>query len=352
MSASSRATRRRLAARAAGAVAVALGAALAAAACARDGPSVMEPAGPNAGRINVLWWVMLVAGTVVLVIVLALLAVALRRRPADAPARPRPEPAAERRLTRMVVIGGAVAPAAILAALFLLTLSTLGALAAPGRADELVVEVTGKQFWWEVRYAGGAPHERFETANEIHIPVGQRVRLRLRASDVIHSLWVPALAGKMDLIPGRATEMWIQADRPGVFRGQCAEFCGVQHANMGLLVVARPPDDFARWAAAQRRPAAEPPDDAARRGRERFLDAGCALCHAIRGTPAGGDLGPGLTHVGARRTLAANTIPNTRGHLGGWIADPQGVKPGSRMPAVPLRPQEFHQIVRYLETLR
>ena len=311
----------------------------------------MRPAGPAAAHIDELWWVMLVLGTLVFIVVMGFLVAALRRRRPDMSAA-RAAPDENRRMTRWVVAGGAIVPAAILGVVLVLTMRALGALAWTRGERDLTVVVTGRQFWWEVHYEGGAAPLHFETANEIHIPTGRRVRLRLRSGDVIHSFWVPELAGKMDLIPGRTNEIWIQADRPGIFRGQCAEFCGTQHANMLLTVVAQPPDEYARWLAAQRRAAAEPADDIARRGRELFDGGACALCHAVRGTGAGGQLGPDLTHIGSRRTLAAGAIPNTHGHLMGWVSDPQSIKPGSLMPHVPLQPAELHAVVRYLETLR
>ncbi|MGH7581234.1 MAG: cytochrome c oxidase subunit II, partial [Gemmatimonadales bacterium] len=215
----------------------------------------------------------------------------------------------------------------------------------------LVVDLVGKQWWWEIRYRDADPTKVFVTANELHIPVGRRVELRLTSTDVIHSFWVPELQGKTDLIPGRENVTWIQADRPGVYGGRCAEYCGIQHATMGLLVVAQPPAEYENWTAGQRRTASEPHDSMASLGRAAFLGSACAFCHAVRGTPAGGNAGPDLTHVASRRTLAAALLPNSAGHLGGWIANPQALKPGSRMPTVPLSREEFRRIHHYLLTL-
>jgi cytochrome c oxidase subunit 2 len=170
--------------------------------------------------------------------------------------------------------------------------------------------------------------------------------------DVIHSFWVPNLHGKKDMIPGQVNTFWLQADRPGVFRGQCAEFCGFQHANMALYVVAEPEDQFARWQAQQRQPAPEPATDAQRKGRDVFMASSCVLCHAVAGTSAGGVTGPNLTHVASRLSLAAGTLPNTRGHLAGWIVDPQLQKPGNNMPPNLLSPHELQALLSYLETLR
>jgi cytochrome c oxidase subunit 2 len=203
-----------------------------------------------------------------------------------------------------------------------------------------------------VRYLDPLPSSSFSTANEIHIPVGQPVELTLRSVDVIHSFWVPNLHGKKDLIPGQVNTLVLQADRPGIFRGQCAEFCGLQHANMALYVVAEPPDEFARWQERQRRPAPEPATDAARRGRDVFMASSCVLCHKIGGTMAGGVAGPDLTHVASRLSLAAGTLPNTRGHRAGWIVDPQMHKPGNNMPPNLLSPGDLQALLSYLDTLR
>jgi cytochrome c oxidase subunit 2 len=183
------------------------------------------------------------------------------------------------------------------------------------------------------------------------VPVGVPVRIHGTSVDVIHSFWVPSLHGKMDLIPGRQTQIWVQADRPGVYRGQCAEFCGYQHAHMGFVVVAEPREQFDAWLDAQRAPAAEPADDEERLGRDVFVNGTCAMCHTIRGTPAASRTGPELTHVGSRATLAAGTLPNQRGHLAGWIVDPQGIKPGVRMPQNRLAPHELNALLAYLEHL-
>jgi cytochrome c oxidase subunit 2 len=251
----------------------------------------------------------------------------------------------------MIVWLGAVVPGLILVPLFIWTVQAFDALDPRAREPDLVVDLVGKQWWWEVRYRDPDPTKVFVTANELHIPTGQRVELRLTSTDVIHSFWVPDLQGKTDLIPGRENVTWIQADRPGVYAGRCAEYCGMQHATMGLLVVAQEPAEYAAWAAGQRRSAAEPRDSAGALGRAAFLGSACALCHAVRGTPAGGNAGPDLTHVASRRTLASALLPNTPGHLGGWIANPQALKPGSRMPRVPMSSEQFGLIHRYLQTL-
>ena len=346
--------------------------------------SALEPGGPAAARIGELWDLMLWLGTAVTVVVLAGLAWAIfRRRPAtevaeaDRPADVRGErhndesggrggtdrgrSRDEQIGVRVMVGGGVVFPAIVLGVLLVFVMRVLAATTLPShvmaqpadmpRPGELTVAVTGHQYWWEVEYLDTEPQRRFETANEIRIPVGRRVVVRLVAGDVIHSFWVPGLHGKMDLVPGRVNAMFLQADRPGRWRGQCAEYCGVQHAKMALVVVAEPAEQWERWAALQRQPAREPVDSVAHGDRAAFLASGCVLCHAVRGTPARGDLGPDLTHLAGRLTLAAGTLPNTAGHRYGWIADPQAIKPGSRMPAVPMTAPELHAIARYLGTL-
>jgi cytochrome c oxidase subunit 2 len=253
----------------------------------------------------------------------------------------------ERTGTRWVVLGGLVVPALVVGALFTVSVRALSTLVAPPAEPAVAIEVMGHQWWWSVTYEG--PGEPFVTANEIHVPVGAAVRVRLRSADVIHSFWVPSLAGKLDLIPGNTTETWLQAERPGVYRGQCAEYCGLQHARMALLVVAQPPEEFEAWRTAQRRPAPAPTDPVAARGMALFARS-CAGCHTVRGS-FHGRAGPDLTHLAGRRTLAAGMLDNVRGALAGWIANPQVLKPGSRMPHIALAGDDVLALVRYLEGL-
>jgi cytochrome c oxidase subunit II len=312
------------------------------------GHDALAPAGPQAAGLAELSWTLLGGAAVIFVIVMALLALALwRRRPALSEARAR----------ALVLGGGVVIPAVVLVALVAGSVAVGRTTAAAPPADALWIEVTGWRWWWEVRYphAPGAV-----TANEIHVPVGRPVALRLVSRDVIHSFWVPTLQGKMDLIPGIVNTAWFTAERPGTYRGLCAEFCGVQHAKMAFLVVAQPPAQFAAWLAQQQRAAPAPAEGPARRGREVFRLA-CRECHVVRGMPepAPGESriaveprpAPDLTHLASRRTLAAATWPNTRGHLGGWILDPQAAKPGSLMPPTLLPPDELHALLAYLESL-
>lgn len=219
-------------------------------------------------------------------------------------------------------------------------------------SGSLTIEVTGTQWWWKVRYTSDDPSRILQTANEIHIPVGRPIAIRGNSEDVIHSFWVPNLQGKRDLIPGRPTLEWLQADRPGEYRGQCAEFCGIQHAHMAFWVIAEPANQFNAWMDHQLQPAAEPVDDEAIRGQGIFLKSACILCHAIRGTTAAAQVGPDLTHFGSRKTIAAGTLANTKGNLAGWIADPQNIKPGNHMATVALQPAEMQRLIDYLESLK
>jgi cytochrome c oxidase subunit II len=316
-----------------------------------DVQSALDPAGPQAASIGHLFWLFVgVCGAVYVAVLLVLVMVLVRRRRSrDDRIVPRPPAATEARMGR--VIGGATALTVVL--LFvLLTASYAADRAILGRhgQEALTIEVVGHQWWWEVRY-DGEPARRFITANEIHVPVGQKVRLRLTSPDVIHSFWVPNLHGKRDLIPGIENTFYLEADRPGRWRGQCAEFCGLQHAFMALWFVAEPPEAFAAWREAQLRAAPEPAAETARRGREVFLSRACVMCHAIRGTTAAAIMGPDLTHLKSRATIAAGILPNTRGHLAAWVADPQSVKPGTRMPITALEPGELQALLDYLETL-
>jgi cytochrome c oxidase subunit 2 len=286
----------------------------------------------------------------VVVHVLAIVRARRRRRFADG--QPWHSPPVTRRLVG-VVIGAVAITVLALFGLLVETLDTGNALAAlDGDPDPLTIKITAHQWWWELSYAPGSPDLAAPTANEMHIPVGRTVRLELTSADVIHSFWVPSLHGKRDVIPARTNILLLRADEPGVFRGPCAEFCGLQHANMTITVVAESPREFARWLSTQRADAPAQLAEPALHGREVFLASPCAICHAIRGTHASGRLGPDLTHVAGRAALAAGAIPNTRGHLGGWILDPQAIKPGSQMPPVRLAGDDLRALLAYLEALR
>jgi cytochrome c oxidase subunit 2 len=310
------------------------------------GQSTVHPASHASHEIAHLWWVMMIASWVGFAIVVFLLALGWWRRNR----RDLPGGAGDRAATAWIVGLGVGVPVLLLSALFVWAdVFVIDSTAAPSRGStQMTVEVRGHQFWWEARYPGTA----VVTANEIHIPVGTRVRAVVTTADVIHSFWVPELNRKIDMIPGRRSSIQLEADHPGVFRGQCAEFCGLQHAHMSFLVYADPPGRFSAWLAAQAHPAAAPTGALAARGRRVFLSEPCADCHTIRGTSADAKIGPDLTHVASRETLAANTIPNEPADLAEWIADPQHVKPGSLMPDVKLTSEELRALVAYLGTLK
>jgi cytochrome c oxidase subunit II len=308
-------------------------------------PSAFDAAGPQSAAIGVLTWYLLALAAVVYVLVMAAMVAGVRRAPAAA------ADGQDARLRKVVIAAVAVTSAAVVAVL-VLSVATGRTLAALPDDDRISVRVTGHQWWWELEYEESDPSLGFPTANEMHVPVGATVTLTLASNDVIHSLWVPNLHGKRDLIPGRLTTLSWRADRPGTYRGMCAEFCGHQHAHMGLLVVAEPRAEFEAWRARQRRSASEPSPGPATEGRRLFQAVGCGLCHSVRGTDAGGRAGPDLTHLASRQTLAAVTLPNTREHLGDWITDPQRSKPGNHMPASPMRDQDRASLVAYLQELK
>lgn len=311
----------------------------------RDVPSTLQPAGREAERIAHLYWFLFWVSTAVFAIIVGLLAIASLRRGRTRTVE------GERRRARGVAVGAAIS-ALILLVLLAVSESTGRAIVAPAGADALEIEVTGHQWWWEVRYPGRSPSEQVTTANEIHVPVGRAVRLALSSGDVIHSFWAPTMTGKKDLIPGRPTTQVFRAERPGTFPGRCAEFCGYQHAHMGFVVVAQEPREFDAWLARQRGLAAAPRDPTAARGQSVFLAAPCVLCHTIRGAGAFGHTGPDLTHLASRSTIAAGTLPNTIGHLAGWVADSQRIKPGNRMPPNVLAANDLDDLVSYLGTLQ
>jgi cytochrome c oxidase subunit 2 len=315
-----------------------------------QGPtSILDPHGEGALHIANLWWIMLAIATVIYLLFLVYLVLALFRRSKQSPGDYTPILAPPSRTSRLlIIINGIVIPFVVLAIVFGFNLNTLAALSPSGTEAALTIEVIGHRWWWEVRY----PHHNIVTANEIHIPTGTRVELRLTSEDVIHSLWIPELNGKTDLIPGQSNRMYLYTEQAGEYRGACAELCGVQHAWMLFYVIARPPDEFEEWATQQQQPAPPPQDEISKRGQQIFLGAACVYCHAIEGTSASGVIGPDLTHLASRKYLGAGVIPNTRGNLAGWIIDSQGVKPGNLMPPIYLQGDDLQALLTYLETLQ
>lgn len=308
--------------------------------------NVLHPESNAERAITHLWWVMLVGAAIGFgsIVLLLTLGWTRRKRPGL------PGGGSERRETTLVVLLGVVVPVTVLVALFVYSdVFVMRTTAAPrSGSTALTIRVIGHQWFWEVRYPG----TNAVTANEIHIPVGVRVELVGTTADVIHSIWVPELNRKIDLVPGRTSRILLEADRAGSYVGQCSEFCGLQHAHMAVEVVAAPPERFRAWLANMARPARSPATQLARRGEQVFLSQTCSGCHQIRGTRARGTIGPDLTHIASRRTLAALAIPNNAGELAGWIADPQHVKPGAKMPAVPLPSNDLGAVTVYLESLR
>ncbi len=283
-------------------------------------PAVFDPAGPYSEPVTTLAWALVVGGAIVFAIVLAALWIALYGS-----AKLKARLGGEKAIWGL----GFAFPAVVLTGLLIWGLTLTASLSATRMTgDEMRVKIIGEMWWWRVHYQDADGRETMRDANELHIPVGKPVLLELESADVIHSFWVPRLGGKMDMIPGRTNRLLIQADKPGIYKGQCAEYCGGPHALMGFVVVAHTPADFARWRAS-RLPASGPGGT----GLGLFLSSGCAACHTIRGTPANGLAGPDLTHVGSRQTLGAGILPNNPGTMAGWIADSQAIKPANRMPA-------------------
>ena len=324
----------------------ALAACVMAAACAGN-QNVFNPQGPAARSIAQLGWSLLILCGVIYVAVIAVFLWALARRRHETDMAP----ATTARLQRNVTVASALTVITLVVLVFVSVVAGRG-LTSPSGAGALTVDVIGHQWWWDFQYHNVTPSEIVTSPNELHIPVGVPVVLKAQSTDVIHSFWVPNLHGKRDLIPGQITNTWIQADTPGIYRGQCAEFCGHQHAHMAFVVVAEPMDKFQQWIQHQRQPAPEPMTDEARHGRDVFMQGPCVLCHTIQGTPAGSHVGPDLTHVGSRMSLAAGTLPNTRGHLGGWVANSQSIKPGNRMPPNALAPGDLQAVLTYVRSLR
>jgi cytochrome c oxidase subunit II len=313
------------------------------AACGSGSPSTLDPHGPGARTIARLWWFMFAVASAVVLFVGVLIVVGVLRRRRSDPASDEP------RWSLGLLFGGGVAfPIVILTVLWVWSLHDMAALSQPAGDPALTIDVVGHQWWWEVRY----PRQGIVTANDIHIPVGQPVSMRLTTNDVLHSFWVPQLTGKTDMITGRTNTMTIQADAPGIYRGQCAEFCGLQHAQMIFSVVAQAPADFEAWMSREAAPPASPTDPFAQQGSTVFQEAPCAACHTIRGTAAKGTLGPDLSDFGGRLSIGAGAAPNTRGNLAGWIVDAQHLKPGNLMPPMQLDPDDLQALIAYLESLR
>jgi cytochrome c oxidase subunit 2 len=316
--------------------------------------NALNPTGPNAAALSQLWWLMFWVCSAVYVLTLIGLAIAIKkgRRERDLNPVLNPSPQTENR-KRNVVLSATAVTVAILFVFLLSSFKVGRSLTADlSQKNGLSIEVTGRQWWWEVRYNDIDASNIFTTANEIHIPVGVPVLFTLHGGDVIHSFWVPNLAGKKDLIPGKVSTIWLQADKPGVYRGQCAEYCGLQHARMALWIVADTQEQFNAWRRNQTQTSLPPSTDTQRRGQQVFLSSTCVMCHTINGTTAASNFGPNLTHVASRNMIAAATVPNTRDHLMRWIVDSQQYKPGNKMPQNNLGQDDLNALVDYLQSLK
>ena len=294
-------------------------------------------------QLDALIWLFVIVAGIIWALVMLVLVAALWRR------SQLPEPHEHR--TAWFVGGAMAASVLVIVGLTVASYVTTRHIS-PEPTDPLIIRLKSYQWWWSATYVNALTAESFTTANELHVPVGRSVRVELEAEDVIHSFWVPNLAGKQDLIPGRRNSLVFTVDRPGTYRGQCAEFCGLQHAHMALLVVAESEDDFQRWRRAQLADAKAPATPEQSAGRDVFVAKACAGCHTVRGTSAAGNLGPDLTHVGGRQYIAAGVLPTTRGSLAAWVADPQTIKPGNSMPLVPLEPRELNALSAWLIDLQ
>jgi cytochrome c oxidase subunit II len=301
--------------------------------------SVFEPASPGAHLIDDLTLALFAGGAVLFILVMALLLRTVWSKPSQIDVR------------RWLVVGGVVLPVVVLTVLLVQGLRVGAGLSHDPDLKAMEIEVIARRWWWEFRYRAPDGKGWVVLANELHLPVDCAATLTLISGDVIHSFWVPALAGKVDVIPGHRNKLVVHASRAGRFRGQCAEYCGTQHANMALEVVVESPQEFREWQLNQARPASAPTDALAQRGQQSFEQYGCATCHTIRGTTAAGSLGPDLTHVASRRLLAAATLDNDPASLAEWIRSAQHLKPGNLMPSMPVDDDALNAIATYLAGL-
>lgn len=316
--------------------------------------NVLVPAGPQAAHIAALWWLTLALCALVFIVVLGVLAWGLWRAPRGdllTPPDTTPAPDAEQRLRRRVTAAVAISTI-LLIGLLVASVATDRALAQLSLVDAVHIRVTAHQWWWDVVYDDPEPERMFATANELRVPVGRPVIATLSSDDVIHSFWVPRLAGKHDVEPGRLAHWNIKAERPGTYLGQCVEFCGLSHANMRLRAIAQTPSDFQAWVLAQRQSPSPPAAGSdAEAGLTLFQAKGCAGCHTVAGVSTG-TVGPNLSHVLARTSFAGSTLEMNPENLRKWLANPPGVKPGSKMPNLGLSSAEITKLIAYLETLK
>lgn len=314
--------------------------------------SMLQPAGQAAGRISTLGWITFLMLLIIAFIMWIIIVWVGVRHRGTVDIKPPYEPKGGQ---DWILTGGFIVPFVILTTLFVLSLNTLAKFPMRMTADPPTpdIVVVGHQWWWEIRYEDGPVFDYFTTANELHIPTHRPINVEVLSADVIHSFWVPRIHGKIDTIPGQPNFIRIEANDVGVYRGECAEFCGDQHAHMGMLIIAQTPADYDKWLADQRLPGATPITPDAQAGKEVFLSAACVLCHKVRGTLAGGTVAPDLTHIGSRMSLAADTLTNNTGSLAAWITHAQSLKPGCQMPDVTqFNGDQLRDLVAYLQQLK
>ncbi len=311
-------------------------------------PSILDAKSPQAtATANFSWLLFGVAAVVFIIVTVLLLLAIIRSRRTQLADDAYPQ---DRRAITLIIFGGAVVPAMVLLALMALSVVLDRASAAPENSS-VNIEVIGHQWWWEVHY----PDQNLTTANEIHVPVNQPITIHVTSADVIHSFWIPQLNGKIDMIPGQTSAMSFEANQIGNFRGECAEYCGAQHAHMALMVVSESSDQFNQWLTNQTKPAPAPDPNTQPnlfKGQQAFLTSSCVYCHTIKGTNASGRLGPDLTHIGSRLTIGAGVLSNNPGNLGNWILNSQTIKPGNLMPPTNLNSDQVQAIVAYLQSLQ
>jgi len=315
--------------------------------------SSLQPVAPQGGEIEWLYWLIFIICLIVYVLMIIGFSAGGFKTYSweDQPPPIIKDEEGDRKATWFV---GSATAVTVITLFIVLAYSVAAQKVVQGTPKEsaLTIKVTGHQWWWEVTYPNSQANQTINTANEIHVPIRTPIVVLTQSSDVIHSFWVPNITGKRDLIPGISSAFSFQVDQPGYYRGQCAEFCGLQHAHMGFAVVADTPEDFTLWQKQQLTDAPEPSNPQEARGREVFLTHACVMCHTIQGTQAASHMGPDLTHVASRRMIAAGTLPNTPGALGAWIVDPQGVKPGNHMAPNGMTGDDLEELISYLQSLK
>ena len=316
--------------------------------------SSLNPVGPAAAHIEhefalIFWITMIVYALVIIALVIF---IARRHHSLDTMPDPLPTSDESDRTARRSVAGAMVITVLLLFVMMIGSFETSRALGSMNEENAMTIDVYGHQWWWEVQYPNNEAYKTVVTANEIHLPVGVPIRIHGTSRDMIHSFWAPNVHGKRDLMPGYDTEVMMQVDQPGRWRGQCAEYCGEQHAHMAFYMVAEEKQDFENWLSAQAQSSVVPASSQALHGQQVFLSHACVMCHTIRGTSAGSRVGPDLTHLASRETIAAGLLPNTTGNLGGWIINAQSIKPGCRMPPNQMSGSDLQDLLAYLETLK